>query len=255
MTQRILVSYWVGCQGRSKMQKGWHSHKSYQLKNFEKNKLVLSPYQGFNFFYMSLSHIGPALSYWALNFLESTYMYLSGLVRILWTHLNYTGLWGWEVGSLGVRLTAIHLTESFPCWPRCPTTHQPWGLLPLSNPFQKYLLIQNEHHGNPKLQEGREVSVQGNKGVVGTQTRSIQERLGVCHLDLRFWVLKLGIMDGTLLILDFRGPFCSSGLQWEELHIYLFGTSGVWSFWGRNQENLGSEMKETKEGRKIWHIT
>lgn len=41
----------------------------------------------------------------------------------------------------------------------------------------------------------------------------------------------------------------------SELHIYLFGTSGVWSFWGRNQENLGSEMKETKEGRKIWHIT
>jgi hypothetical protein len=59
-------------------------------------------------------------------------------------------------------------------------------MLPLSNPIQKYLLIQNEHHGNLKLQEGREVSVEGNKGVVGIPTRSVQECLGVCHLDPSF---------------------------------------------------------------------
>ena len=56
------------------------------------------------------------------------------------------------------------------------------GLLPLSVPVQ-YLLTQNEHHGNLKLQEGREVLIQGNKGVVGSQTTPVQECLGVCHLD------------------------------------------------------------------------
>lgn len=180
------------------------------MKEFDNTYISSKSYQGFNS-YLSLSHTGPALSFWVFNFLESTYMYLSGLVKILQTHLNYTGLWGWEVGSRGVRLTALHLTESFPCWPRCPTTHQPWGLLPLSNPFQKYLLTQNEHHGNLKLQEGREVSVQGNKGVIGIQTKSVQECLGVCYLDLSFGVLKLGV-GGTLLILDFQGTLCRSGL-------------------------------------------
>ena len=57
------------------------------------------------------------------------------------------------------------------------------GLLPLSVPDQQYLLTQNEHHGNLKLQEGREVLIQGNKGVIGSQTRPVQECLGICHLD------------------------------------------------------------------------
>lgn len=62
--------------------KGQHSFKSYQLKNLERNVLVPCPYQRFSFS-LSLSHTGPALSHWALNFWESAYMYLSGLVRIL----------------------------------------------------------------------------------------------------------------------------------------------------------------------------
>lgn len=182
------------------------------MKKFWENYMVLSPYQGFHFFHLSLYCTGPALAYWAFSFLESTYTCLSGLVKIrkpIWTTLA-SGDGRWE--SLGVRLTAIHLTESFPCWPRCPTTHQPWGLLPLSIPIQKYLLIQNEHHGNPKLQEGREVSVQGNKGVVGIQTRSVQECLGLCPLGLSFSVLLPGFREGILLLLDSPGTLCRSGL-------------------------------------------
>nr|XP_020010255.1 zinc finger protein 512 isoform X5 [Castor canadensis] len=96
---------------------------------------------------------------------------------------------GGALSSRGVRLStvvylALKLTWALVHW--CPTTHEPWEMLPLSNPIQKYLLIQNEHHGNLKLQEGREVSVEGNKGVVGIPTRSVQECLGVCHLDPSF---------------------------------------------------------------------
>lgn len=149
----------------------------------------------------------------------------------------------------GVRLTATHLTESFPCWPRCPTTHEPWEMLPLSNPIQKYLLTQNEHHGNLQLQEGREVSVQGNKGVVGIPTRSVQKCLGDCHLDPSFWVLKLGIMDGILLILDLQSTVCHSRSQWEELHSGASGELGEFDYfgggtkrsWKWGERDLGSE--------------
>lgn len=85
------------------------------LKKFGEKYIVLSPYQGFNFFHLSVYHTAPALSYWAFNFLESTYIVLIWIGEDPQTHLNYSGFWGWEVRSLGVRLTAIHLTESFPC--------------------------------------------------------------------------------------------------------------------------------------------
>lgn len=55
-----------------------HSNEKIWTKTYSSES-----YQGFNFFHLSLYHTGPALSYWAFNFLESPYMCLSGLVKIL----------------------------------------------------------------------------------------------------------------------------------------------------------------------------
>ena len=91
-------------------------------------------------------------------------------------------LWGMGDGIPGCQVHSHSPHWIFSMLTQGPHSPEALGLLPLSIPVQ-YLLTQNEHHGNLKLQEGREVLIQGNKGVVGSQTRPVQECLGVCHLD------------------------------------------------------------------------
>lgn len=81
------------------------------------------------------------------------------------------------------------------------------------SPHTKWALWKPEASGGERSLSSKQ------QGVVGLQTRSVQECLGVCPLDLSFWVFKLGIMDGTLLILDFQGTLGSNELEWEELHV------------------------------------
>ncbi len=102
----------------SRYRKSQHSLKSYQLRNLEKYIINFSLYQGFNIFHLSLSCLGASLSYRALNFLESTYMCLSGLLKILYSHLNclYQGfnIFHLSLSCLGASLSyrALNFLES-----------------------------------------------------------------------------------------------------------------------------------------------